>query len=817
MKQFYLILFSVLLCSCISQAQPNLVPNGDFEDYTTCPLASAQVTRCTGWKSWTNASPDYCNACSNGNVGVPANVFGYQAAYSGNAYVGVASSIAAKGSIFKEYLTRDITPMETGYLYEISLSLNLAENISTIATDDIGVFFYDNGPGFYPTSSKLPLIPQIEWPGKVINDVNNWVRMKKVFFADSAYDNIAIGGFGNAESHTIIPPVQTGQAYYFIDDMVVRLYDSLHFEITDTAFCAGDKMSIKYYTTKKKRPNNVFRLQLSDASGSFISATDIGMQSNDTSGIMSVSIPANIPIGTGYKLRLVASDYADTSNESDGISITIATVSKPVSSSNSPVCSIDTLKLSAVSTTSGVSYLWIGPGFKSLVQNPTIPNPLPAGSGSYIVAAYIGGCKAFDTINVNIYPGNGPVGTIATTNAPICEGDTLKLLGTSGSSAISFAWSGPGNFSASSKDTTLTIATLNLSGNYILSATDGACTSKDTVTVLVKPQPQNFTSSVNSPVCEGDTLEFVSSAASTLTTFRWLGPDGFNFPGPITSIPTATPANSGEYDIIATLDGCSVAATLNVVVNPYPAAFKATVNSPICAGEPLTLSATSSTPGVEYSWQGPDGDNAPVPTWQIINAKPAMSGKYVVTADNKGCKSYDSVMAVIKPNPAVVSPANNGPVNEGESLEISVDSSTPGVKYNWYGPNGFNSLLQNNVIPKPTKAATGWYVLNIDLDGCGFSDSTYAEVKELLKQEEGLILYPNPNNGRFMISGNVNTNDYLLLTVTNILEQEIYREGLQPDNNHIHHSIDISRIASGVYLLNVMTAKKIIRIEFVVL
>src|SRR5689334_22609077 len=85
-----LLIILVLVAPAIRSTAQNLVPNGGFETYSTCPDLPGQVDLATGWFILTQATPDYFNACdTNNNVGVPLSVFGTQAAHSGDAYAGI--------------------------------------------------------------------------------------------------------------------------------------------------------------------------------------------------------------------------------------------------------------------------------------------------------------------------------------------------------------------------------------------------------------------------------------------------------------------------------------------------------------------------------------------------------------------------------------------------------------------------------------------------------------------------------------------------------------------------------------------------------
>jgi len=67
----------------------NLITNGDFEQYKKCPDDISQINRAMGWRTPSEGTSDYFNACSNNwQVSVPKNICGKLYAQSGNAYAG---------------------------------------------------------------------------------------------------------------------------------------------------------------------------------------------------------------------------------------------------------------------------------------------------------------------------------------------------------------------------------------------------------------------------------------------------------------------------------------------------------------------------------------------------------------------------------------------------------------------------------------------------------------------------------------------------------------------------------------------------------
>ncbi|MEI6765645.1 MAG: glycine-rich protein [Bacteroidota bacterium] len=118
-----------------------------------------------------------------------------------------------------------------------------------------------------------------------------------------------------------------------------------------------------------------------------------------------------------------------------------------ISGSNSPVCSGDTLKLTA-SSVPNASYLWTGPGgFSSTLQNPKIPNAQLTGSGIYSVATSANGCSGIPTTTyVNVI--QSPLGSF--TFSPASPAIVSNVTFTPTVSGTSYAWTFQGGTPATS-------------------------------------------------------------------------------------------------------------------------------------------------------------------------------------------------------------------------------------------------------------------------------------------------------------------------------------------------------------------------------
>ncbi|HEY9178060.1 MAG TPA: SBBP repeat-containing protein, partial [Flavipsychrobacter sp.] len=124
-------------------------------------------------------------------------------------------------------------------------------------------------------------------------------------------------------------------------------------------------------------------------------------------------------------------DYYVTVNNNgcmvkDTVSVVVNQTPQNVTAgSNSPLCSGDTLQLTSMSSTSGVSYAWTGPNSYS-TQNVSRPNAQTSDAGTYKVTVTLGSCSdtAVTTVVVNLSPS---INIVPTTPTTLCAGDTAQF------------------------------------------------------------------------------------------------------------------------------------------------------------------------------------------------------------------------------------------------------------------------------------------------------------------------------------------------------------------------------------------------------
>lgn len=91
------------------------------------------------------------------------------------------------------------------------------------------------------------------------------------------------------------------------------------------------------------------------------------------------------------------------------------------------------------------------------------------------------------------------------------------------------------------------------------------------------------------------------------------------------------------------------------------------------------------------------------------------------------------------PTPVI---GSNSPVCAGDTLKLTA-STIPNATFQWTGPNGFSSTLQNPKLPNSTSAEAGIYSLTASVSGCN-SAATSVFVSVNLLPVSTFTYLPNP-------------------------------------------------------------------------
>lgn len=143
------------------------------------------------------------------------------------------------------------------------------------------------------------------------------------------------------------------------------------------------------------------------------------------------------------------------------------------------------------------------------------------------------------------------------------------------------------------------------------------------------------------------------SVTPSSASFGWYPNLGFY--GNNDKTPNVFPVKSTNYILYGWYQGCVYKDTVNVDVTNYNSlAVSASGNPNFCRGGSTNLSASSSTPGVSYSWTPAVGLSADTGTNITVN--PPYPVNYVVTAKAGACEASDTIQVVPQELPYINMP-----------------------------------------------------------------------------------------------------------------------------------------------------------------
>ncbi len=362
-------------------------------------------------------------------------------------------------------------------------------------------------------------------------------------------------------------------------------------------------------------------------------------------------------------------------------------------SSNNLDCDELSTLLSGMSATNGVGYAWAGPNnYTSTVQNPTVDKP-----GDYVLTVTaLNGCKTLDTISVSQ---NIVIPDASVTGATIdCISGQAPLSASSNTASVTYAWTGPNNFTSTQQN-----PTVGVDGNYVLTVTAlNGCTFSATAIVLKNTlSPEVSLAGAGTITCLVEELTLVGTIVTPNATGVWTLPNGQTNAN--SSITVSAP---GIYTYVVTAqNGCVSSPTSTVDLDTdSPEGLTATGGLINCSFPTISIASSSTTAGVQYAWSGPGGYTSAVANPNnIVNA-----GTYtiVVTNPTNGCTSSQEVEVTQDPTVPDILVAADSLTCLVPSVTLEATTTTAGVTFQWSGPNGFSSTLED-----PSVSAPGDYVV----------------------------------------------------------------------------------------------------------
>jgi hypothetical protein len=359
-----------------------------------------------------------------------------------------------------------------------------------------------------------------------------------------------------------------------------------------------------------------------------------------------------------------------------------------------------TATVTAVDTTGITTYTWSNGQVGRTLSN--------AGPGTYYVTVTDqAGCQVMDVVTITNL---GTVLNLTLTpsgTTGFCTGGSVTLTA-SNNPAYTYVWRKDGNVISGATSSTYVATT---GGAYSVTATSGACTATQSVTVTEAPVPTaSITAGGPTTFCSGNNV-ILDGNAGSVYSYQWFR-NGTIIGGATNATYTAT--TGGDYSVrVSAGSSCQVtSAALTITVNPSPTAtITAAAATSFCAGGTVQLNSSTGT-GYGYQW-AKNGTNIPGATQPGYVAN--TSGNYTVTTTLGSCSQTSAgTNVVVWANPTVtVTPATV----TIEKYHTQVLTASGATSYNWSVQPALVSSGTNTATVEPL-STTSYTIQGTDANGC---------------------------------------------------------------------------------------------------
>lgn len=394
---------------------------------------------------------------------------------------------------------------------------------------------------------------------------------------------------------------------------------------------------------------------------------------------------------------------------SDTATVTVTVNPNPTvsASSNSPVCSGETLELYGTSDP-GASFAWTGPmSYSSNLQNPTRSPAVGTMSGTYTLVATLNGCSSTTTTQATVLPV-----PISNTTIFRCAGETYTFNG----------------------------VTYGISGTY--ADTFSTVAGCDSITVLnltvaAPVPPPGVTTPVQ--ICQGADPTALTATGTNLLWYTT--PTGGSASG-APPVPPTTTVGSTTYYVSQTIGTCEgPRAAIEVQIKYTPPAPAAITPAPYCQNEPATQLSAAGTDLLWYTGSGTSAGSAVPPT---PSTAAAGTFNFYVTQTESGCESPRTpVPVVVKPTPPARILIDHLPVCVSDTSIFTAFDPGTGTAYTWNFPAEASVLSGSDGGPYEISwARTGTFPVRLLVERLGCVDSTVMQVQVIGPQTPDFLLPP---------------------------------------------------------------------------
>jgi hypothetical protein len=275
------------------------------------------------------------------------------------------------------------------------------------------------------------------------------------------------------------------------------------------------------------------------------------------------------------------------------------------------------------------------------------------------------------------------------------------------------------------------------------------------------------------------------------------------------TLSSSTPGTYTVTNTVAAAGGCAAAtATTSVTITAAPTASFSFPAASNCAGSASTVTPTLATGATAGTFSSTTGLTLNAATG-AVNLATSTAGTYTVTntvAAAGGCAASTATATfTVAPRPAT--PTLTAQFNSATMSTTLTSSATTGNQFFLNGVAIAGATGQTYTFPAAGAPRGSYTVVTTNAQGCASLPSAAALISSSVQPLAGssLNVYPNPTpDGRF----NVELTGYtkaVELNVFNALGQVVYTATVPASANTATQSVDLSQLASGIYILRAKT------------
>ena len=372
--------------------------------------------------------------------------------------------------------------------------------------------------------------------------------------------------------------------------------------------------------------------------------------------------------------------------------------------------------------------------------------------------------------------------TATPTSASYCAGGSASITASGGTT---YAWS-PATALSATTGATVT-ANPTATTTYTITGTTAGCSGTTTVVITVNDLPTISVSPAAPAICEGGSVELTASGA---TSYSWTPATDLDATTGATV--NATPTTGITYTVTGTdANTCSNTADVTVTVNTNPATPTLSNFADVCSNaSAVTLSGATPAGGAYSGTSVASGEFDP-----SIGA-----GTYTITytyTDANNCSSEVDADITVNDAPSVTQSAFTDLCSGDPSVTLTGGAPAGGT----YSGTGVTAGSFS-----PATAGAGTHTITYaytDANGCSANATADIMVSVCtgVSGANGSItssVYPNPNDGSFLLSFDPNKSGNVEMVLLNAQGQEQYRRKISVASGQSSEKISVD-LTPGVY------------------